>query len=276
MSSNPRQFREPGFTGASLDERLQRAAAAFPYPQTPDLAAQEQLRLRDAVGREDRRKRSQVIGWALVILLLFLGLLASPVRARVLDWIRIGAVRIFFIQPTPAATLPLPSGTPSPEVSLTPTITPTFLSSVLDLGGETSLSQAQAQSPFSLQVPAYPPDLGVPQHVYLQDFGGPVVILVWMDKDHPSQVRMSLSETSSDQYIFEKYLSNSMQDTQVDGHAAVWVDGNYILTMRNGDTTLTRLVNQSHTLIWNTGKMTFRMETDVDLATAVRIAQSIH
>jgi len=48
-----------------------------------------------------------------------------------------------------------------------------------------------------------------------------------------------------------------------------------VLVMRNGDFTMTRLIDQGHTLIWGNEEMTFRLETDVDLETAIRIAESM-
>jgi hypothetical protein len=196
-------------------------------------------------------------------------LLVSPARACVLDWIRIGSVRIFFFIPTPTAPPPDPSGTPAPR------ITPTFLQSVLDLAGETTLPDAQERAGFPIQLPDYPSDLGQPNAVFLQQFNGPAVILVWLDSDQPGKVRMSLSESASELNIFEKYSPKSVQDTRVHDQPAVWVDGEYVLVMRDGDYTMTRLVNQSHTLIWTNGDMTFRLETDVDLDTAIQIAESI-
>ncbi|RPJ45807.1 MAG: hypothetical protein EHM21_09100, partial [Chloroflexi bacterium] len=115
MSSNARYNPEPGLSDASLENRLRQAAAVFSYPQTPDLIGRERERLARP-GRTARAARP--VRWALVlmvlVIVLFVGLLVSPARARVLDWIRIGAVRIFLTEPTSTATLPLPTGTPVP------------------------------------------------------------------------------------------------------------------------------------------------------------------
>lgn len=278
MSSNPYpspELNAPDGNEAKLEERLRRAAATFPYPLTPDLAAKERQRL---AGQErtltPRRPARWALGLALLLIAVMSVLLVSPVRARVLDWIRIGAVRIFLVPPTPTPTAPAPTGTPFPAVKITPI--PTVLSSVLGLSGETSLTEAQEQAGFTIQRPAYPPDLGEPGHVYFQSLGGPVVVvLVWMDPDRPGQVRMVLSETSSSRLIFQKYAPESVLETQVNGNEAVWVEGDYLLVMGNGDVTMTRLIEQGHTLIWKEGEITFRLETDDDLETAIRIAESI-
>lgn len=236
----------------------------------PDLTAAVRQRLANAPTTASAQRPNRLaFGVAILLIVLAAALLVSPVRARVLDWIRMGAVRIFFNQPTPTAPQHTPTG------AATPAITPTPLQSVLDIAGETSLASAQAEAGFSILLPAFPPDLGRPDYVYLQQVNAPAVILVWMDQDRPGQVRMSLSETASDKVIFEKIDPKSVVDTQVNGNPAVWIDGNYVLVMRDGDVNMTRLVNQGHTLIWNSGKMTFRLEVDVDLESALRIAESI-
>jgi len=280
MSSSSRFTPEPELTPASLEDRLRRAAAGFAYPETPDLAARVRQRL-EGQPRAVPRRRPNRLAFGLVLLLLALSalLLVSPVRARILDWIRIGSVQIFFGQPTatptPSAAPAAGTGTGVPQSTLTPAPTPTFVRSVLNIGGELPFAQAQEQAGFPIRLPAYPPDLDSPSHVFLQQMNGPVVVLVWVEPNDPTKVRLSISEAPSSQRIFEKYDPKSVQETRVGSFPAVWLDGEYVLVMRNGNFTMTRLITQGHTLIWSTGQMTFRMETDVDLAEAIRIAESI-
>ena len=199
MASEPRHPAGSGMINANLEEHLKQAADALPYPQTPDLATRERQRITSHARSASLRKPTPLaVGLVVLFIVLMTALLVSPVRARVLDWIRIGSVRIFFGEPTatqPVATLtPALTGTPVPERSLTARPTPTFLKSVLDLGGETTLSKAQEQAGFPIEVPTFPTDLGSPDHVFLQEMNGPVVVLVWMDANQPDKVRMSLSE----------------------------------------------------------------------------------
>jgi hypothetical protein len=86
---------------------------------------------------------------------------------------------------------------------------------------------------------------------------------------------MSLSESSSENVIFEKFQPETVLDTQVNGQPAVWVEGQYPLKMSSGDISMTRLVTQSHTLIWTSGNLTYRLETDASLEEAIRTAESI-
>jgi hypothetical protein len=146
---------------------------------------------------------------------------------------------------------------------------------VLDLSGETSLADAGEQAGFSIVLPTYPDDLGAPEHIFLQQFEQKAVMLVWMVPGQPGQVRMSLTEASSATPMFEKYNPQSVMDTKVNNVPAVWIDGNYLLVTSAGGLTMMRLIDQGHSLIWNDGKMTFRLETDAALEEAVKSAESL-
>lgn len=252
---------------AQLEARLRAAAAVFPYPATPDLAAREHRRI---TRRTPEFSKRHPLRAGLVIALLAVTftvlLLATPVRARLVEWIRIGAVRIFFTEPGPTPTLITATGTPVPQV------TATFLQSVLDLDGQTSLSAAQQQLAFPILLPER---LGLPELVYVQEYDQNGVILVWVDPNQPGRVRLSLTQAPSGTYIFEKYVQNSVVETQVNGQPAVWVEGEYPMVTRSGDLTMTRLITQGHTLIWTQGRVTYRLETDEELETAIEIAESL-
>jgi hypothetical protein len=256
-----------------LEARLRAAARAFSFPPTPDLALG--LVRRAAAPRPFFRRRLVWVGVLLALVLAVIGIV-PPVRAAVLDWIRMGAVRIYLIQPTQApAPTPLPH-TPTPARTLTPHPSQTPIRSVLDLSGETTLAQAQSQSNFTLRLPAFPAGLGPPDHVYYQDIAGPVVMLVWIEPDHPDQVRLVLSETSANSIIFQKIVPKSVQDTTVNGQPALWVDAPYLLLSGSGETVTRRLVESGYTLIWTEGPMTYRLELGASLDFARRVAQSLH
>jgi Domain of unknown function (DUF4367) len=241
--------------------RVQHTARAFPYPPTPDIAGSVRMRM-----ARPPRAISRRLAWAAILILVGLcALLAVPqVRAAVLEFIRIGAVRIFPQEPT---------ATPGP----TPTQpTPTPLKSILDLAGETTLSKAQSQVKFPIRLPGYPPDLGAPDHVFLQDLGGSVVVLVWMDPQHPDRVRLSLHQLEQGTFAM-KGAPRVIQSTTIRGHPALWTDGPYVLQfMVNGhaDYDMRRLVT-GHVLIWEEGGITYRLETDVSLDEALKIAESL-
>jgi hypothetical protein len=185
-----------------------------------------------------------------------------PVQATVQAVIQIGVDHIFR---TPPARTP---------TSRTPTPTP--LASVLDLAGETTLAQAQTQVQFPIRLPAYPPDLGPPQRVFLQDLYGAAVVLVWVDPQHPGVVGMSLHELSQGVFAY-KTAPPAIQETTVHGQRALWTDGPYIVqVVINGQTEdAPRRLVTGHVLIWTEGEITYRLETSVSLEEAVRIAESL-
>lgn len=245
------------------EETVRQAASAFVYPSTPDVASQVAARLTVRPARPTA-PRLQPVWVLLLILALLVALLAvPPVRAAILEFLQIGAVRIWLVEPTP---------TPAPP-TVTPQPTPTSMTSVLDLLGETTLADAQRQAPFPLRLPAYPPDLGSPDHVYVQDLDGTAVILVWMDNTTPDRVRMSLHLLESDVIAWKMGLQR-VGETEVHGQEAVWAQGPYVVSLRNGDWEARRLV-EGHVLIWQARAVTYRLESDLALGEAVRVAESL-
>lgn len=252
------------------EEQLQRIARTFPYPPTPDLAAavQQRLRVHAPLPRADRRLRPI---WAILLALLIVltGLLAvPPVRAAIQAWLQIGAVRIWLVEPT--LTPPDDAGAPTPRP------TPTPLRSLFDLAGETTLAEAQAKAGFSIRLPSYPADLGVPDGVFFQDLGGPAVVVVWLDPAQPLRAQLSL-HILGPHALVEKGNAQRLAQTTVNGQAAFWTEGPYMLAYRNGRTTdwdIRRLV-EGHVLIWTEEELTYRLETDLALAEAVRVAESL-
>jgi hypothetical protein len=256
--------------------RLKKAAKGMIYPDAPQLSGAV------LAGLVARRPRVVRMGWVIAGILLALvlaaGLAVPSVRAAVLDWIRIGAVRIYLVQPSPT---PMPTQIPTSlsepvaaVITPTPQPSPTALSSILDLSGETTLGDAESKAGFSVLLPAYPSDLEQPDHVFLQDLGGPEVILVWMDRIDPQKVRLALYEVYSDNIVLRKMAPKTVMKTVVNGKPAVWIEGQYMLAAGTGDMVVRRLV-EGHTLVWTVGKITYRLESGLDLAAVVRIAESL-
>lgn len=241
----------------SFESQVRQAARALPYPPTPDLAG---ARARRSTPRLRLLRRP---GWALVVILALLaGLLAvPPVRAALREVLQIGAVRIWLVEPTPTPTATRPQPTPTSMVS------------VLQLSGATTLAEAQAEAPFPIRLPTFPPNLGEPDYVFLQNLDGVAVILVWMQDDQSNQVRLSLHLLSSD-VIAWKMGPRRVTETTVGGQPAVWAEGPYVLSLRNGTWEPRQLVS-GHVLIWQADDVTYRLESDLTLDEAVRVAESL-
>lgn len=267
-----------------IETSLQEASANLTYPPTPDIAGQVRRRLAGHPKTHSTRLRRLAWGAALTVILLA-GLLAVPgVRAQVLEFLQIGVVRIFLVAPTPTPTSPPPTTsteiltspgrlTPSPRPTRYPTSTP--LSASLDLAGETNLPAAVQTAGFPILLPAYPPDLGLPDRVFLQDLEGNVLVLVWLDPAEPGKVRISMQQFSDQENItVTKMQPVTVLETTVAGNPAAWTEGPYLLRVKDGDIDIKRLI-EGHVLIWEQGGITYRLETDLSLEEAVRIAESI-
>ncbi len=268
-----------------LENDLRAAGRDFAYPPTPQLAARVIARLNRPSAS---RRLSGRWTWAVVTVLVLLSalMLVPPARAAILDFIQIGVVRILRGPGSPPAPVPVSTSTaaqafqspltatPVFQTPLTATPAPSTIPSLLDLAGETTLSEAQAKVKFPILLPTYPSDLGRPDKVYLQDLGGPMLLLVWLDHDHADQVRMSLHEIAAGSWAITKFNPPVIQEVKVNGQRAVWTEGPYMLETQNRNYEEKHLV-EGHVLIWTQGEITYRLETDLSLSQAVRIAESL-
>ncbi len=259
-----------------MDARLLETARAFPYPPTPDIAGAVMQR-RARLARPVRWRRR--LAWAAIILALILaGLMAMPqVRAAVLEII-MGVLRIRFGDSAPTPTAPSGTAPATEATSLSLTVTPTPLRSVLNLTGETTLQQAQAGLSWRIRLPTYPADLGPPDKVYRQEFAGTVVVLVWLESAPPQHVKMSLHQLGPATETFaQKGNTTLLKETTVNGQRALWIEGPHVLEYIIGGrarTDLRRLV-EGRVLVWVENRITYRLETTLPLEEAVKVAESL-
>jgi hypothetical protein len=231
----------------------------------------------------------QRLAWVVLLALLTLGgLLAVPqARAAVLKALRIGAIQIFVTEPRPTAgpaTVATPltgadAATPVDTVTaVPPTATATLApltAMMANLAGATTLSEAQALLSFPIRLPTYPADLGRPDMVFIQEMndGEPVVILVWLEPDNPEEVRLSLYQIGNGDFAF-KQTTRLVQETTVNGEWAIWVEGPHLLQLID-DQRQPWLFVEGNVLIWAEENITYRLESGLSLAEAVRIAESL-
>jgi hypothetical protein len=256
--------------------RIADTAAALDYPATPDLA--QRLRAERMAAAIASQRRATLTRRAALAMLVLIGLCSSvlivpPARAAILSFLRIGAVQINLVEPTPTPTsTPIPTRT-TPATPLTPTITPRPLGSVLDLGGETTLARARGSVRFPIKLPAYPPDLGQPDAAFVQDLGDQAVMLVWLDPAQPRRVRLALNVLGPNAYV-EKMQPRVVTTTVVGGQPAAWAVGEYLLRAGDGDLAPRRLIT-GNVLIWQEDGITYRLETDLPMDEAVKIGESL-
>lgn len=266
-----------------FERQLLSISRRMDYPRTPDIAGSVISRLPSfpsTFGRgtpKRRGERFRRLAWSLaVIVILFSSLmLIPPVRAAVVEFIQIGVVRIFRAEPTPLA----PPQQQFPSTMLPVTATPGPASQPLipmleRLAGEFTLEEAKQTVDYTIRLPSYPSDLGSPDHVFVQDADGDMTILVWQDPEEPDEVLMSLHFLPPGSWAIKKIEPDLIQETSVNGQLAFWTIGPYPIRYSNGNIDFIRMVD-GRVLIWTEGEMTYRLETDLSLEEAIRIAESL-
>lgn len=247
-----------------FEKNIRKLAAEFPYPETSDLRGP--VWERTIEGPQVLSPRAAITYLTVIIALVVVFLLAAVpgVRAAVFEYVDIGSVRILFGGEAPTE--------PADESALEAAPTPVL--NILDqLEGETSLLQAQAEAEFVISLPQYPTDLGTPDHVFLQQAGGGMVLLVWMEPGNPEAVRMSLHILSENSLVL-KHAPQVIEEAQVDDQRAYWAEGPYIVEFEDGGFQPARLMS-GHVLIWHEEGLTYRLETDLPQAEVVLIAESL-
>jgi hypothetical protein len=200
-------------------------------------------------------------------------MLIPSARAAIIEFIQIGVVRIFRAEPTPL--VPPNEGAPDFPVTATPGPTSQPLIPMLEsLAGEMTLEEAQQTVDYPILLPSYPPELGQPDRIFVQDADGAMTILVWMDPQQPDDVLMSLHFIPDGSWAVKKVDPLVIQETTVNGERAIWAIGPYPLRFSNGNLDFVRLVD-GHVLIWAEGDVTYRLETDLSLEEAIEIAESL-
>jgi hypothetical protein len=201
-----------------------------------------------------RARRRRVVAVVIAAVLLGLGL-TPPVRATVIEWLRIGGVLI-----RTAPSVPGPSPTPVPPPRSDPTV---------------SLAEAQAMVSFPIGVPA---ELGPPDRISVSA-DRRVVSMDWAsgpDQVHLDQFDGELS------WIFLKRAREPFEVTSVHGRDAVWFGSAHEISYVDRDgierTEQARIAGPC--LIWERPvaagrRVTMRLEGDQAMKRAVTVAESI-
>ena len=258
-----------------FENQLRSIAKGLDYPRTPNIAESVTTRLRAAT---HPRFLSRKLAWSLtMIVILFSSLmLIPPVRAAVVEFIQIGIVRIF-PRPTESPIDTIRTATPDsigPETATPALPSAPLLLSLSRIAGETTLADAQERVGYSILLPSYPSELGLPDHVFLQDADGVMTILVWLDPADPDRVLMSLHFIPEGSWGYEKSEPRTIEETAVNGQRAIWAVGPYPLRLVDNNLDFTRLID-GNVLIWAEGELTYRLETNQTLEEAIKTAESL-
>jgi hypothetical protein len=173
--------------------------------------------------------------------------------------------------------------TPMPTFTPAPTSIPVSPASRLNLVGEAGLFKLAEQSGFTPRIPVLTdmPELVSPDKVFLQDLGGPAVIMAWYLPGRTDDLRMVLYELKNGDFVEQQTADSTtvVQETSVGSAPARWVEGPqvaYVSDGKGGQTLEKRnFISSGHTLVWQEHGLTYRLETSLSLEEAVKIAQSL-
>jgi hypothetical protein len=245
---------------SDLERRLAVLRDDVAWPPTPDLASAVAAR----VASEPRRRRrarprlrpalrpATVALAALVVALVAAGTLAAApgVRARIADWLGIGAVRVERVDR-------LPDVGPARD---------------LGLGRRTTLAAARRAA--RVPVPTIGA-LGAPDAVYVSRPAPAGASLVYLARPGLPAATHGIGALltmlpGGDVALVKKLLGagTSVTSVDVDGALGVYISGEpHVVTPPN------RLAG--NTLIWVRGDTTYRLETALGRAAALRLARSV-
>jgi hypothetical protein len=241
------------------------------FPTTPDIASgfAGQISVEQPARRRDLRL---VAILALIVLAAIATALAVPAsRTAIADFFGIEGIRIEFHGD-------------APEVPATPT----SIGGSLLLGEEVTMAEASDAAPFAVVAPA-DDATGEPDEVYLNRRSGATVVgLLWQATDALPEigdtgVGMLLLEieADADDELFVKKIvgGGDFATTTIDGSMGFWIQ-NGVLAVEPVEGLLHDLLGpearrSGNVLIWSDGEVTYRLETSLPMADAVRIAESL-
>jgi len=267
---------------AQLAAALADCGAHIAWPRTPDVRARVAARI-TAPRRTPwwRAGWSPRYGFAPAIVTIGLALLAvlafSPeARATATDILRLRGVEIF------RGPVPTPSPTPSRSSGSIQTPTPF---PATGLGALVTLDEAKARAGYAVVVPT-DPQLGAPDEVYLRSVpGSTAVSFVYKERagiaPSPAGVAAIVTEFAGatvDEQFFGKVLdqTTTLEKVTVNGQPGFWIQGtpHFFFYQANGAVQQETLRLAGNTLLWTQGSLLLRLESQVDEATALRIAAS--
>jgi len=250
------------------DEGLGRALAAagrdLDWPPAPHLAA----RVSAAIVDHERhpslaRPRLSLPRRRRTVLLLVAGLLllaAAAVAAKVV--IDLGALTVDTIPGRPTAL-------------------PTVVASGPTFGHRTTLDGAEREAGFAAQVPSA---LGDPDAVWVDATDdGSRIVLAWTANGALPPIdglpwgavlygfRGQMEQAAKSVFVD----GNTFENATVDGHDAIWITGPHELDLVTGDGTYARYLVTGNVLVWGSDGVVLRLETSLDQASAVQVAESI-
>jgi hypothetical protein len=223
----------------------------------------------------------RLAGAVVVVVAVIAVALPGPRRA-VARWLGFDSVRI-----EPNVTVPTTDAR-STATEIAPSITTAAPAPApvpaLDLGADVSIGDAMARTGLPDPSPAL---LGAPLSVHVvqpPESGQIVVVYVPSELVPESSVTgagalVSVMPATIEEGFFQKTLgaTSTVRSVDVGGNVGYWIEGSpHELMFEFGDQVLPDTFRlATNTLLWQRGDHVYRLEADVDLGTARRIAESV-
>lgn len=162
-----------------------------------------------------------------------------------------------------------------------PTALPSAVASGPTIGHPATLGEAEREAGFAAHVPDA---LGAPEAVSVDTPpGGSRIVLAWAaGVTRPAIDDLPwgavLYEFQGDAAIASKTLftdATTFGHVEVAGQDGWWITGEHELDLVTGDGTYARYRVTGNVLVWNVDGIVLRLETSLDKAAAVRIAESV-
>ncbi|MEZ4518567.1 MAG: hypothetical protein R3C44_17685 [Chloroflexota bacterium] len=258
------------------DDTLIQLARAYPYPPTPDIAQSVRQQLTDVpttATNHPRRTPSWAVALAAVIALLVLGMLAVPqTRAAVRSLIaRIGAIQLFVDDASPTAT---PTTASQGVLPAAPTPVPLALLAAAP-GEPIALGALNEFAAFPVRLPDVKEPWGEPDSAVVHQVANhSLLTLIWDDPRQPGHPYLTFSQTDIPQLAFKMVSADQVTWLQVQGHDGVWIQGPHTTGLLF-DGTATDEQIASNVLLWSDDAMTYRIEGDIAMEDAIRLAESL-
>lgn len=240
----------------SLEEELRRLAGRISYPPTPSLAAAVRRRLEAGAPAPPprwRRALAPSLAAALATLLLAFAItlaISSGAREAIADFFGLDRVKIFRLAEEPEGV--------SGEIAAT----------------LTSLQRAEELAGFQVRLPTYPPGIGEPDEVGVLHFGEETAIeLAYFGPD----IAFRLLETRGSIGKGLGFEATVEAVTVGDG-TGLWLQGQRVVQFLDEEGSPiqeSQRVTDVNTLIWEDEELLFRLEGDLSLEEAIRIAESL-
>jgi hypothetical protein len=273
-----------------LERSLGELAERLEIPTNEWLAADVVRRIGEPQRPASRRRAIRLAGAVVAVAVVAVFALPGP-RHAVARWLGFDSVRIepgVTLPTTTAVTTVPPTSTVVAAVPTASTIatppTPTIAVPILDLGPSASLDEAMSRTGLPDPTPAL---LGTPQSIHVvQPPEAGQIVLVYAPSDLVPQstvtgvgALISVLPATIESGFFQKLLGTdaTVRSVDVSGAAGYWIEGSpHQLLFQFGNNVLSDTLRlATNTLLWQRDGHVYRIEADIPLETALRIAQSV-